>query len=174
MADEETQDQQEQPKKKSPIKMIAIVGGIMVIEAVAVLGFTMFAGGKPTAAEAGIEGADQSGLEQLVEISLVADKFQNLQSGRVWLWDTEVYLKVRSKDQEFIEKELERRRAEVTQGVAQIIRKASQNQLKEPGLETLTRQFSAYAHSVFGTDAEGENHVQSVIIPKCRGFPADY
>jgi len=174
MADEEAQDQAQGEKKKSPIKMIIIVAGIMLVEAGAVIGFTMFAGGKPTAAEAGIEGAEQSELEKLVEIALVADKFQNLQSGRVWLWDTEVYLKVRTKDQERVEGELERRRAEITQGVAQIIRKASQNQLKEPGLETLNRQFSAYAHSVFGTDAEGENRVQSVLIPKCRGFPADY
>ena len=68
---------------------------------------------------------------------------------------------------------LENKAAEIKEGVAMIFRRAQHSQLKEPGLETINRQISAYVNQAIGKDAEGHERVVRVVIPKCRGFPGD-
>lgn len=171
MADEETQAQPKAKGGLSPM-VIGAVAGLMILEGAAVAGFFMLAGG-PKQAEASLEEGDPN-AEASVEIELVKDQFQNMQTNRVWLWETEVYMKVSTANQEAVLAQLERRSAEIKSGVAEIVRRASHSQLREPGLETLSRQISAYVHTIFGEDAEGEPRIERVIIAKCKGFPADF
>lgn len=157
-----------------PIKMIGIMGAIMIAEAVGVFMFVSMTGKAPHAAEAKeVEGAGKPDLESSVEIQLLEDKFQNMQTGRVWVWDTAIVLKVREKNKEFVSKALEKSEAEIKEGVSLIFRKAPHTQLKEPGLETVNRQVLAYMNQLLGKDAEQRDRVERVLIPKCKGFPAD-
>jgi flagellar basal body-associated protein FliL len=161
------------PPKKSK-KTVFIVAGVMVLEAALVLGVVKLVGGKPKAAEATqLQGKEQADALATVEIPLVEEKFQNMQTGRVWIWDAAIALKVKQKHKEFVEKELERRQSEVKEAVAMVFRRATHSQLKEPGLETINRQLSALVQQTFGTDPEGHDRVERVLIPRCRGFPAD-
>lgn len=156
--------------KKTPI----IVAAVMVLEAALVFGVVKMVGGKPKAAEAHqIEGQAEAEALSTVEIAFVEDKFQNMQTGRVWIWDATIVLKVKQKNKEAVEKELERRKSEVKEAVAMIFRKATHAQLKEPGLDAIGRQLTALVNQVFGVDAEGRDRVDRVLIPRCRGFPAD-
>lgn len=162
-------------KKKPPIKTIAIVAVIMVIEAVAVFMVVGMTSKKPAEAEAKeLHGAEKEDHDAQVEIPLVEEKFQNMSTGRVWVWDTALVLKVKKKHEEFVAEQLEIRAAEIKEGVALIFRRAQHSHLKEPGLETLNRQLLAYLNNVLGPDAEGLNRVERVLIPKCKGFPADF
>lgn len=164
----------EQPQKKGlPIKAAAIVGAIMLAEGVAIVLVMRATSPVSAVAEEVVEIKDQSDQEALVEIPLVAEKFQNMQTGRVWIWDSEIVLKVRAKNQEAVEKMLEARAAEVKEGVGMIFRRATHAQLKEPGLETLNRQLTSFVGEVLGKDAEDKSRLERVVIPKCRGFPAD-
>jgi len=160
-------------KKGLPVKAIGAVGVIMLIEGAAV--FMVAKGTSPQAAsaEVQVEGKDQTDHEASVEIALVDDRFQNIQTGRVWVWDAEIVLKVKSKNQAFVEETLASRSSEIKEGVSMIFRRAQHNQLKEPGLETINRQLSAYLNQVFGKDAESKERLERIIIPKCKGFPAD-
>jgi hypothetical protein len=94
--------------------------------------------------------------EQTLEVLIAEEKFQNLQTGRVWIWDTSVFVQVKAKNTEHVEQTLERRNAEIKEGLSQIISRAQHAQLKEPDRQTLNRQ------------------IERVLIPKCRGFPADF
>lgn len=152
--------------------VIGVVAVLMIIEAGVVGGYFMLAGG-PKEAEASVD-PELEKLDETTEVELVSDQFQNMQTNRVWLWETEVVLKVRKRHEAFVTETLEKRRAELKQGVAEIIRRATHTQLREAGLETLNRQISAYVFHVFGEDEEGNPRVDEVLIPKCRGFPADY
>ncbi|MGD9791514.1 MAG: hypothetical protein AB7Q00_13320 [Phycisphaerales bacterium] len=159
-------------KKKPPIKMIAVVAVVMVLEAVAVF---MVAGmtGKPKAAEAVVVHGDEHPEENLsVEVTLLEEEFQTLQGSQIWIWDTNMVLKVKAKDQEYVEAELERRHAEIREAIATMFRKAQPNQLREPGFETINRQVSAYLEDILGKDAEGHPRFEKVLIPRCRGFGA--
>lgn len=161
-------------KKKSPIKLVAIVGAIMVIEAVGVFMVVGATGKKPADAHAEeIKGAEHADAEQSVEIPLVDDKFQSMQGSQIWIWDVNVVLKAKKKNEEMISKALDAQAAEIHEAVAMIFRRAQLLQLREPGLETINRQVSAYMSKLLGKDPEGKDRFERVVIPKCKGFAAN-
>lgn len=163
----------EQPKGGSK-KVLLIVIAIMVLETLGVGAFLMLSGKAPSQAEATIAGDSPDSPDALVEVQMVADRFQNLHTGRVWQWDAEVFIQVRRKDQERVASELERRKAEITSGVGEIVRKATHTQLREPELQTLKRKLEEYFVEVFGVDADNRSRAVDVLIPKMRGSPADF
>jgi flagellar basal body-associated protein FliL len=157
-------------KKGPPIKVLGIVAGLMLAEAGAVYMFVGMTGSGTKSASAEIKGAEEGHAQQLVEIELIDDKFQNMQTGRTWMWDTQIVLKVKQRNEAFVQDELGKRAAEIREGVAQVMRRAQHGHLREPELTTLNRQLAAYLDKVFGPDAEGNSRVERVLIPKCRGF----
>jgi flagellar basal body-associated protein FliL len=160
-------------KKKPPVKIIAIVAALMVAEAVGVFAVVSATSKKPESAEAhGVEG-HASDEDSEVELKLVDDKLQNMQTGKVWVWDISIYLKVKKKNEVFVTEQLKKREAEIKEEVARLFSKAQHAHLKEPGRETITRQLSALSSKIFGNDPEGAPRVERVLIPKCRGFPTE-
>ncbi len=177
MADEaKTEEVQTEAEAKSggSKKILLIVVAIMVLETIGVGAFLFLSGGSPSVAEADIIGDAGDSPDSLVEVQLVAERFQNMHTGRVWQWDTEVFIKVRKKDEQKVTEELERRKAEITAGVSELIRKATHSHLREPELQTLKRKLETYMTEIFGVDADNEPRVTQVMIPKLRGAPADF
>lgn len=163
-------------KKKPPVKLLGIVGAVMVVEAVGVYVVVGALGHKPESAEAKhVEGehGDHASGEDLVELPLVDDKFQNLSSGSTWLWDCALVIQVKKKNEEYAAGVLKARGAEIKQGVSLIFRKATLNQLKEPGLETLNRQVTAFLSTVIEPDKDKTPRFERVLIPKARGYAMD-
>lgn len=160
-------------KKGLPKKAVLVVAAIMAAEGAGVFLIAKMTSPAPASAEVAVEVKDQTDEEKSIEIELVSEKFQNMQTGRVWVWDAEIVLKVRVKNQPLVEETLESRKAEIKEGVGMIFRRAQHAQLKEPGLETVNRQLTAYLNELFGKDAQGHPRIERVVIPKCRGFAAD-
>jgi flagellar basal body-associated protein FliL len=155
-------------------KTLLMVAGLMVAEAALVgVGVMVFVKGPSQAGASELTGAEEADKEQPVEILLIEDRFQNMQSGRVWGWQAEIYLKVRQRNMDTVKKVQERDAAEIKEGVALIFRRAQDRFLREPGLETLSRQLTTYVHQVFGTDRDGMAIVDRVIISKLKGTPED-
>lgn len=177
---EKDKEKGEQPKaddkapaaapKKMPLKVVAVVAGIMLAEAAGVVLLVGMMSRPPQEAAAEVHGEDHNELEGTVEIELVDDRFQNMQSGRVWSWEIAVFLKVKKKNEEFVMAQLEERAAEIKEGVSQIIRRAQHIHLKEPDLTTLNRQVRAFLDKALGTDPEGDSRIERVMIPKCKGI----
>ncbi|HZW09568.1 MAG TPA: hypothetical protein VFF69_06675 [Phycisphaerales bacterium] len=173
MTEQSEQAGQPQQPKKSPMLTIAIVAAVMVLEAAGAVGFVMLSGRGTSTAGAHIEGEHLAEQEKTVEITLVEDRFQNLASGRAWTWNISIVLQVKKKDEETVKGELERRKAEITEGVSLLIRRSAHSHLTEPGLETLHRQIAAFIEQTFGLTPESEPLVQRVLIPKCQGNAPD-
>ncbi len=161
-------------KKGPPIKLIGMVAALMLVEAVAVYFLVSMTGPKPVqAAETKLHEGHDKDHEAFVEVPLVEERFQNMQSGRAYIWDMSIVLKVNAKDEELVTKTLERRAAEVKEGVALIVRRSPHTHLLEPGLEALNRQLLSYLNTVVEHDAEDKPRIQRILIPKCKGFPAE-
>ncbi len=159
---------------KSGKKTMIVVAALMAVEAAAVIGVMSLTGPKSAEADSHVlHGTDAPDTESAKEIPLIGDRFQNLQTGRVWIWDCEIVLKVKNKNKEYVERVLNSRGAEIQEGLSTIFRKAQHVHLKEPGLETLNRQVSAFMSFVLEKDADGNERFEKVMIPKCKGFPAD-
>ena len=80
-------------------------------------------------------------------------------------------MKVRRKNLDFVERQLEQRAAEIQEGITQIFRRAKLTELREPDFRTGSRQLTALINDVFGTDADGLPRVERLVIAKLRGFP---
>ena len=179
MADEETkpQDQAESgdAKEKSGkigLKTIILVAGLLAGEA-AIIGVAMTMWAGPGEVQAEIVETDDAEAETVSEILIVSDRFPNHQSGKIWLWDTEIQIQVKQKNNEYVTRVLEERNAEIKTGISALWRNAHHRYLTEPNLETMTRQLTEYLNGVFGVDAEGEPRVFKVLIPRCVGLPGD-
>lgn len=174
MPDESNNAPAEQtPKKGGGLKLIIVVALIMVLEGGAVA-FLVSSMGGPSAADASqLELLEGTGEDAPVEIGLIEDRFQNMSTGHVWEWRVKIVLRAKQKNVNFIEKIKARDNATVTEGIAMIFRRAHDRHLREPGLETITRQLTTYINEVFGTDPDGIPRVDRVIIPECKGFRAD-
>jgi flagellar basal body-associated protein FliL len=145
--------------------MIAEGGGLFVV-------MKMMGGGSAVVASE-LEGLEGTGDEAPVEVQLVEDRFQNMQTGRVWEWRAQIYLRLRQKNVEEINRIMERDAATIKEGVAMIFSRAQDRHLREPGRETITRQLTTYLNEVFGLDPDGLPRIERVIIPELKGFPAD-
>jgi hypothetical protein len=157
-----------------------------------------FFGGPSEVKGLGITHAGPDAGDTTVEIPLLHEKFTNGSSGRVWIWDTEIIIKAKQRhagDPEAdgdgkdkggkgdkgakagamtVREEMKARTAEIRTGIGAIMSSAQHNYFTEPGRETLSRQVLEYLRRVFGVDAEGNDRIQEVLIPRCLGFPADY
>jgi len=178
MADEDTttdstEEGSEESKGGGGMKMIIIVAVMMILEGAGVFLLVSSMGGPNAADATELEGLEGTGEEAPVELELVGDRFQNMQTGRVWEWRVQIFLRVRQKNVAEIIALQERDAATIKEGVALILRRADHRHLLEPGLDTITNQLTTYLNEIFGLDADGLPLIDRVIIPECKGFPAD-
>jgi flagellar basal body-associated protein FliL len=160
-------------KKGFPIKTLALVVGAMLVQTgVVVVVMNKFGPAKTHAQVETAEIKPDNG-SQLKEVQIVDDRFQNLQTGRVWIWDAAIFVQVKSRNAEAVEQRLKQRNAEVRQELTQIIGRAQLAQLQEADRQTLSRQILEALGRIFGNDDRNEPMIERVLIPKFRGFPAD-
>lgn len=172
-------DEAAPPKKKG--------GGVKIIGAVAVLMIAEGAGlflalkGGPAKTEASEvhPNLEEDHSQQKEEVVVVEDQFQNMQTGSVWIWDVAIYAEVKSVHSEQLQEILERRSGAVREGISQIFSRAQHAQLKEPERLTLNRQISAFLSKLLEEEVptaeagEKDKLIERILIPKCRGFPAN-
>jgi flagellar basal body-associated protein FliL len=152
------------------VKVLAAILAIMAVEGVGVFLFVTMMSSKPKDAAAEVV-SDADDPEALVEILLTEEQYQNMTSNQVWIWEAQIYIKVRRKNQEFVQGQLEQRAAEIQEGITQIFRRAKLTELREPDFRTGSRQLTALVNDVFGNDADGLPRVERLVIAKLRGFP---
>ncbi len=188
MADKDKKDKQEKhaesvpadaPKKKGlPLKTIVIIAALMLVEGVGVF-FVLGALGGPKAsrAETDPKHLAHDDSEDTTEIRLLEkddEKFQSHSSGQVWVWTVSIYVQVKNKNSERVGRVLETRKAEIKEGLSQIIGRAQIAQLKEPERQSLNRQASALLEKIIGQDPDGKALIKRILIPTCSGYPASF
>lgn len=155
------------PKGKAGLKM-AIAAAVVVFLEVATVGVTMKMAGGPAKVHAAEkpEQKHEEVVERDVEVKLIADRLPNSQSGRQYLYDLQVVVKVSDKNKAKVTELFSEREAEIRDQVRTIIASSDPNSLSEPGLETLRRKISYQIELVVGKDL-----LKEVLIPKCTPIP---
>jgi len=162
-------------KKKLPIRTIAVVMVMLLVEGAAIIGImTLFGGPSEVVAQPGLFGEATSPELQPVEIQLLNEKLTNSASGRIFIYDTEIQILTQERHRATVQSVMDSRLASIRTGISRIFAAAEHSYFAEPGLETLTRQINEFLNTIFPEDGEGNEMITSVLIPKCMGFPADY
>ena len=170
----EEQEQSAAPGKKLPLKTMIVLAVVLLIEGVAISGAFLLSGGAADVDAAGLAEDADAMKNQLVEELVVEGRFQNTKTNRPYLYDTQVYIRVRQKHQEKVQAELELKKAAITMEIASIIRSSEPNNLREPKLATLTRQIKAALEEMLSADQDtGESTVEEVTIPRFIQYRTD-
>ena len=165
----------EETKKKSPVKTLILVFAIVVIEAVAIIGFFKITEPDPvSAAPNNTAMIEVDELDKIVELRVIDARLPNNKAGKTYLYDTQVWLQCKQRYADQVNDELGRHRNEITAEITAIWRTSDPRHFKEPKLENLTRKVSALIDARFGIDPKlGQPFVTKSLIVMQPGFPVD-
>jgi len=161
---------------KTPV----LLGGVMVLDAVVLIGgFKFMNRGPQTAKGADLvtEGAkseeEKDKEKKAVELPVVEFRAPNKQSGRTFLYDVSIYVVVKNDNEKTVKEALEARSRTIQDRIRTIIAQSDPEKLgggSEPGLETLRRQIKYQLDEILGK----EGLIDEVLVPRCIPFRADY
>jgi len=178
-------------KKKQTLVMLGILFAVMAVEGGGIFFAVKFFSGGPKAAVAeglatpatsagGGHGGGHGGAggegEKAAEVTLDAElqvaklKAPNMKSGRLFLYDIEVYAKTKKDKADTLKKMLEGYKATIEDRLTRVVRSAEPQDLQEDGLETIRRQVKHELGQIVGD----EKMVEEILIPKCTPFKVDY
>ncbi len=161
---QEAQDQGETSAKRFPLRTIVLVGVILVVEAAIIIGAMLVLGGPPQVEAANVPAsAELPEEEKITEILVLDAKLPNNKSGVTYLYDTEIYVQVKHRYAEVVQRELEQFRNEIKADITAIWRTSHPQHFQEPKLESLTRRVHVLLSDRFGVD----QHRSEPIISKC-------
>jgi len=191
MADEEAKGQEvaANPKKKQTLLMLGVLLFVMLAEGGGVYFAVKFFGGGPSKVSAeglsqakpggeggghggghGEEGGEAGPVLQDAELPVTKFKAPNLKSGRLYLYELEVYAKTKQEKSATLKKLLEACKASIDDRLNRVVRSADPQDLQEDGLETIRRQIRHELNQVVGD----EKMIEEILIPKCTPFKVDY
>ena len=162
-------------KKGSPLMLMLLIGGILVGEAVLIIGAMYFVGGPSRVQADQALGQLEAESEKLVEVLVLDDRLPNTRSGLAYLYDTEIWVQIRRRHEPRISDELQRFRNEIKSDLAAIWRSSEPRHFQEPRMENLTRKVQALLDARFGSDPEtGDPIIEKVVIVSGPGFRIDH
>ncbi len=162
-------------RRKSPARLIILVGGILAVEAVVIIGVMAVLGGPPEVKASDVPAAlETPEEEQIVEIMVLDSKLPNNKSGVTYLYDTEIYVQVKKRYADDVVEELQQFRNEIKSEITAIWRTAQVRHFQEPRLESLTRRVQRMLSDRFGVDRKRDEPIISkCVIVMGMGFRID-
>ena len=171
----EAEAEVESERKKLPLRLIMLIGGVLVVEAGVIIGAMMLFGGPPQveATEMTVT-LDAPEDEKIVEVLVLDGRLPNNKSGITYLYGTEIYVQVKKRFAEQVTEELEQFRNEIKADITAIWRTSDPQHFQEPKLESLTRKVQALLADRFGVDQQSsEPIISKCVIVMGMGFRID-
>lgn len=161
----------EEPKKKLPLKTLIVLGVVFLIEALVISGAFLLT--QPAESVAELSGAEKDELaqkESIVEVLVCEGKFNNTRRGPIYMYDVEVAIGVKRKYEEEAVADSERLVHRIKDVVRSIVAGAEPAQLNEEDLTTIKRQIREHLEQFFGKDDEGNSVIESIMITKWNSY----
>ncbi|MBI5763872.1 MAG: hypothetical protein HZA51_10150 [Planctomycetes bacterium] len=159
------------PKKKGKMLTVALFGGVMIIEGVAIFATMKMLGHEPDPT-VGMEplAPTTKPWEESSELPVVSVRVPNSNGARTMLYSVKVAARVNHKELDEVKGFLEKRKSTVEDVISRVIRSAEEKQLAEPGLETLKRLLRYELGTLIGD----EHKFEQILIPECMPIPAGF
>ena len=155
----------EAPARKSSLKIIIMVAVIMVIEAGVLIGVAMFTRSPQVKADSGFLSQQEQALNRIVEVPVVRDRFPNSKQGVLYLYDTQITARVKTRHQKAITDFAEGNQALIKTTIAALWRNAEPRHFDEPLLSTLTRQAEEALKQIMPKDpTSGESLIDEILL----------
>jgi flagellar basal body-associated protein FliL len=156
---------QDAAKKKRIPTTLVIVAAVAIVEGIGFYAAAKLSGSGPEASYGKPGEHYVQGEDQTAEPVVLLEKFKapNTKSGRLYIYDLNIVIKVPAHEKERVEEVVAERKGEISDIVARIIRSADPRVLAEDELKTLRMQVQHALTPVL----KDEDLVQRVLIPRC-------
>jgi hypothetical protein len=157
------------PKKSMLTSTPVIVAIVAIVEAGLFFGASAMFGGGPqqtygAEGEHAAHGEEPKPDETTTEIELISKfRIPNDKSGQPYLYDFDIYLKVKEADAEHIQELIDNHQSEILDNLSQIVRGSDPPVLHEPALKTLRLKIRHMLGELIG-DPEA---IVEILIPRC-------
>lgn len=158
------------PAKTGGRKIMLIIGGIMLLEGAGIFGAMKLVGAGPGSSHADELTLATQPSKRSIEIEVVRVRTPNDKEGKLILWSLEVVIRVPADQQQSVADVIKANSGTIKDRIARLIRAASPEHLREPGLETLRRQM----RFELGRVLEDESKILEVLIPDCTPYPTGF
>jgi hypothetical protein len=154
--------------RRRNLVMVALVGGLMLLEGVGIfIGVRYLTGGAEQAeAVDGVLVDDGEGgmrlLPPQVEVKVTDVVAYNRRSGRVILYQMSIYVEVDAEYMRDIDELIENRINTIDDRLSQIVRASDPKYLEEPDLNTIRRQFKTTLEDIFGE----KELINKILLPQ--------
>ncbi|MFZ9882202.1 MAG: hypothetical protein ACO3QC_12465 [Phycisphaerales bacterium] len=150
--------------KKGGMKFAIITVALLAVEGAGLYAFFSMGGPKHVeATEPALVANPEE--EKPVELLLLDDRLVNDRTGISYLYDTEIYVKVRKKDELWVKDEIERTKNEIRAQVSGIWRTAEPHHFQEPMFDTLTRRIETAMRERFDhRSVDGKPTVEKCVL----------
>lgn len=122
------------------------------------------------AAIGGTKEHEDGRYQELGELEIANIKAPWVKTGRTFVFEMNVAIRVREDAREQIEQKVQQNKALISDRLTRVIRSAEPNHLEEDGLETVRRQIKHELGRILGD----ETMIGEVLIPRFIKFRADY
>ena len=156
---------------KTPV----LLGGVMVIEAAALIGGFKIFGGKPQSAEAALvtpNPAADAAKKKTIEVPVVDFKALNRSNGHTFLFDISIVAVTKADNEQKVTDTFKDSKALIEDRLRTIIAESDPEKLSggtEPGLETLRRQVKYQLDRILG-----DGVIDEVLVPRCIPYRTDF
>lgn len=156
-------------KPKGKMKKFIMIGGLMLVEGVAIFAGVKFLGGSPEESEAKEMPVEVGNMEQLLEdiareteLEIAKISAYNNRPGNQMVYNLTVSCRVNTDVMEKAKSLLELRSMTIQDRLQKVIRNADPQFMTEPGLETIRRQVKFELDQILGTDTL----INEILIPE--------
>ena len=159
------------PSSGGRLKTLLLAAGLLVGEAVVLLGgYHYVAGPKTVSAE-----TDQQIVElpeqRITELQLINERLTNNRMGAVYVYPVEIYVQVSESDSTWWTELTDQYQNEIRAEIAALWRSADQLVLDDPKLEVMTRRVQSLLRNRFEGEANPEvPRINKVVIVPSTGF----
>jgi hypothetical protein len=153
------------------IKTFLLAGGLLVGEAVLLLGgYHYVAGPKSVSAESDQQIVDAPET-RITELQLINERLTNNRMGAVYIYPVEIYVQVNEPDSAWWTELTDQYQNEIRAEIAALWRSADQLVLDDPKLEVMTRRVQTLLRTRFEGEANPEvPRICKIVIVPSTGF----
>lgn len=156
---------------KGKMGTFAILGGVMLVEGLAIFACMKFFGSQPDPTHGMQEMVPTTKpWEESKELAVAQIRVPNNNGARTVLYSVKIVLRVHHDDATKIKEFMDNRKNTIDDIIGRVIRSADEKHFAEPGLETLKRQIGYELSTLLGD----EHAIEQVLIPECTPLPAGF
>jgi len=152
--------------KKKPVKLFALGGTALVLEALVLVGAAFFFSGQPSSASDDLDLSPEAvEAERVAEISLMTEQLTNDQSGQVYVYTVKIFVQVAESDRAWFEDKMAQYVNDIHFEVTALWASSEHEALQDPRKQAVVGRIESLLRERFEGESDPEfSRIRKVMV----------